>query len=134
MANKSKLIQKATAAEHYRRNAPEIKARAKAHNAKTSDIVRAWVAEYLRGHPCVDCGEIDSIVLEFYHRDRAAKRIEISRMLRRGFSLESVKAEVGKCDVRCANCHRRKTHQQRLSEGGSLKSIEKSLPLFGSKV
>jgi hypothetical protein len=30
-----------------------------------------------------------------------------------GFGLVQVKAEIERCDVRCANCHRIRTHRQR---------------------
>ena len=66
----------------------------------------SYLVAFLREHPCVDCGETDPIVLEFDHlRD---KRFSISKgVLDR--SWESVLEEIGKCDVVCANCHRRRT-------------------------
>jgi hypothetical protein len=70
---------------------------------------RAW--EYLGRHPCVDCGEPDPVVLQFDHmRD---KRMDVSLMLRSGFSWAMIAAEIEKCRIRCANCHRRKTARDR---------------------
>lgn len=69
-----------------------------------------WIFDYLREHPCVDCGEADPVVLEFDHV-RGEKFATIARMAQ-GFSLAKVRAEIAKCDVRCANCHRRKTASQ----------------------
>lgn len=70
---------------------------------------RAW--EYLGQHPCVDCGEPDPVVLQFDHlRD---KRMDVSHMLRGGFSWATIHAEIEKCNIRCANCHRRKTARER---------------------
>ena len=63
------------------------------------------ILEYLKRHPCKDCGETDPVVLEFDHR--GDKNYHISEMS--DFSLSNLKAEIAKCDVRCANCHRRKT-------------------------
>ena len=68
-----------------------------------------YIYGYLLEHPCVDCGESDVIVLEFDHI-RGEKRKEIS-VLKRS-SLKAVIKEIEKCEVRCANCHRRKTAKQ----------------------
>lgn len=67
-----------------------------------------YTYDYLLFHSCVDCGENDPIVLEFDHV-RGKKRNAICFMIGRGCSLTSIKKEIEKCEVRCANCHRRKT-------------------------
>ena len=72
--------------------------------AKNKETVR----HYLRCHPCVDCTEPDDCVLEFDHVT-GEKSGNISRMVRTGTSTETLLVEIAKCEVRCANCHRRKT-------------------------
>ena len=69
------------------------------------------LADFLRVHPCVDCGEADLLVLDFDHRDPSTKRLEISSMLE-GYSWAAISAEIATCDVRCSNCHRRRTAHQ----------------------
>lgn len=64
--------------------------------------------EYLCEHPCVDCGERDPVVLELDHV-RGDKRDNIANLIRSGRSWEPIRAEIAKCEVRCANCHRRAT-------------------------
>jgi hypothetical protein len=55
----------------------------------------------------MDCGETDPDVLEFDHlRD---KRADISTLVQYGVSWKTVQDEIAKCEVRCANCHRRRT-------------------------
>lgn len=80
------------------------------------------ICEYLVNHPCIDCGEKDIIVLEFDHRD-ASKEIEISKAIRMGWQWDRIILEIKKCDIRCANCHRRKTAKQ----FGYYKSIRNGL-------
>ena len=70
-------------------------------------VLVARVFEYLIEHPCATCGETDPIVLDFDHRE--AKIANVADLVRDGALWESIAAEMAKCDVRCANCHRRRT-------------------------
>jgi hypothetical protein len=72
-----------------------------------------WVLDYLKLNPCVDCGEADPVVLEFDHKEGLSKDRTVAKMVRDGVSLAKLIAEVKKCVVRCANCHRRKTVKER---------------------
>lgn len=65
-----------------------------------------FLMEYFRSRPCADCGEDDPLVLEFDHKDD--KLFTIARGLR-DRSWETLLREMEKCDVVCANCHRRRT-------------------------
>ena len=66
--------------------------------------------EYFATHPCVDCSEPDPVVLEFDHlRD---KSFDIGqKLLQRNW--QSILDEIAKCEVVCANCHRRRTARRR---------------------
>lgn len=75
---------------------------------RQTEAARQYIVMYLRQHPCVDCGESDAVVLEFDHV-RGKKLCSVTAMYRRGFSLSKIKEEIAKCEVRCANCHRRVT-------------------------
>jgi hypothetical protein len=66
----------------------------------------AYLVEFFSGHPCVDCGEADPLVLEFDHL--GAKNFNIAKGLR-DRQWQAVLDEIAKCDVVCANCHRRRT-------------------------
>lgn len=96
---------------HYLEHREEYIARETARiNAHRIDN-RVRIFEYLSAHPCVDCGETDVIVLEFDHRDRTTKRRDVA-LLAASSSWKVVAAEIEKCDVRCANCHRKRTAVQ----------------------
>lgn len=84
----------------------------RAHQNKYILIKRINTWNYLLSHPCVDCGEADPKVLDFDHREPADKTAAVSRMLSGTLSWSKVLNEISKCDVRCSNCHRRKTAHQ----------------------
>jgi hypothetical protein len=94
--------------EHYRRNRPAYLGRTRTRNASVRLGHREFVLEYFRTHPCVDCGIADPVVLEFDHRDPITKSANVGKLIGSG-SFDDLKAEIVKCDVRCGNCHRRKT-------------------------
>ena len=69
--------------------------------------LRNLVSDYLSENPCVDCGEADIIVLDFDHKTDKIKNI--AEMIKNSCSINSMMNEIKKCEVRCVNCHRRKT-------------------------
>ena len=97
--------------EHYARNRPVYLAKAQRRRRTEIPRMQRLIDDYLRTHPCVDCGEPDRVLLDFDHRDRSLKRGIVSR-LARSATASTVIAEIEKCDARCANCHRRRTAEQ----------------------
>jgi hypothetical protein len=93
--------------EYYRKNREAQKARLLRNVAATRAENRRRIIDYLATHPCVDCGETDIVVLEFDHL--SDKIADVSDYASSGRTWSRIEAEIGKCDVRCANCHRRKT-------------------------
>jgi len=69
------------------------------------------IGKYLELHPCTDCGDTDPCCLDFDHV-RGEKRYDVSRMIGKGHSWETILNEIRKCEVRCASCHR-KRHAKR---------------------
>lgn len=82
--------------------------KAKVNKSEAKKRNRQYVLEYLGSHPCIDCGNCDVRVLEFDHV-KGKKDRGISNIVLGGLSLDRLKREIEKCDVRCANCHRIKT-------------------------
>lgn len=88
----------------------QVRASTAAIRRRNQDYVKAWLAT----RPCVDCGEPDIVVLEFDHV-RGRKLGTISQMVLDCVSLAKIAAEIDKCEVRCANDHRRRTVERRKS-------------------
>jgi hypothetical protein len=79
--------------------------------------VAAIVAE-LKAEPCTDCGRsFPPEAMDFDHV-RGTKIAGISQLVRGSHSLEAVLAEIAKCELVCANCHRIRTARRRGSGGG----------------
>lgn len=92
--------------EHYKANRQRYIDQAVRRKRALGTERLDFLIAYLRKHPCVDCGETDIVVLEFDHlRD---KKFGIAQGLR-DREWQSVLDEMAKCEVVCANCHRRRT-------------------------
>ena len=65
------------------------------------------VLQRLREAACVDCGLTDPLVLQFDHLESKTK--DIAALVRSACSSQRLINELNKCEVRCANCHRRRT-------------------------
>lgn len=102
---------RACSSAYYQGNKVHHIANVGRRNGKVKAALRWAIWNYLLEHPCVDCGESDPVVLEFDHV-RGIKTAEISAMARNACSWERIREEIDKCDVRCANCHRRRTAEQ----------------------
>ncbi len=63
--------------------------------------------------PCADCGtKYDPWVMQFDHRVGTEKCYNVSYMAAKGMSIDKLKEEMIKCDVVCANCHCKRTHDR----------------------
>ena len=78
---------------------------------KRAKKTQKWL-QYLSKHPCVDCGEKDVIVLDADHRIQEEKQMAVANMVKRSISWARIQMELNKCDIRCVNCHRKKTQKQ----------------------
>jgi hypothetical protein len=96
---------------HYAKHREKVIAKAKVYSRAAKSRVRTHINTHLQNNPCIDCGEADIVVLEFDHIGDD-KKFNISDATRRGYSLDKVVAEIAKCEVRCANCHRKKTYER----------------------
>ncbi len=94
-------------AEYYQRTKNRHNPGRYARRQRDRAVVKQNVIDYLLSHPCVDCGETDIVVLEFDHqRDKA---MDVWRLVSRAYRWSRILEEIEKCDVVCANDHRRRT-------------------------
>jgi len=103
---------KVIAREWYAAHHREQSKRATINKRKTMDNLTKHILTYLQGHPCIDCGESDPLVLDFDHV-RGNKKTGVCTLVSNAVGWSQILREIRKCDVRCANCHRRKTARER---------------------
>ena len=90
------------------------KANVTAHRAANRATLRAAIKES-KDVPCTDCGELHPpYVMDFDHLDPTTKVMSVADMVTRNVSLVTLMAEIAKCEVVCANCHRIRTHDMDL--------------------
>ena len=89
--------------EYYLNHGGKDRVRRALVRAKTRN--RATILMYLSTHPCVDCGEQDMRCLDFDHV-RGVKSKCVTAM--NTASTKRLLQEISKCDIRCANCHRKR--------------------------
>lgn len=90
---------------HYKNNKEYYKNKASVSKLKARDVI--W--NYLSTHECVDCGESNPLVLEFDHVNGQKLRDVCTSKY---YGVTITLQEIEKCEVRCANCHRKKTALQ----------------------
>ena len=77
------------------------------NDTKWRAVRNTYILEKLKeANGCMDCGETNLVVLDFDHRDPQSKLFGISNTRSSKYSWDEFVAEIDKCDVVCANCHR----------------------------
>jgi len=93
------------------RSAADKLAAAAQYKRRARRATRIKALEYVAEKGCCECGERDPRVLEFDHIHPADKDYDVAKLFADGYSwgAEKLRAEIRKCRVICANCHRRHT-------------------------
>ena len=90
--------------EYHARNKTAIRKRAKAYQ---NEHRLSQKLQLLGGRVCQECGEGHPACLVFHHRDPSTKLFNFNAPDLVGHSATEIEEELAKCDVLCANCHRK---------------------------
>jgi hypothetical protein len=95
-------------AKHYAANKAKYMANAKARKIAFRDKINE-----LKRQPCMDCkGTFNPWQMDYDHRDPSEKEGIIAQLAGSNQQTRTY-AEIAKCDLVCANCHRNRTHDRR---------------------
>ena len=90
---------------------------------------RRKLIEDLKNSPCTDCGKsYPPYVMDFDHKDPSQKAFGPAEIYR---NLEQVLAEIEKCELVCANCHRERTYGPNAKREGP--HIKRSVDSYWNK-
>lgn len=110
--DKRRAYQREYHKRHYLNNLDKYKNKAKRWNRSQRRWAREFIYRVKRLSKCVDCGESDTRVLDFDHVI-GKKVANVSDLVNGSYSIEKIKEEIRKCEIRCSNCHRIKTMERR---------------------
>ncbi len=109
--SRCKYCQAELSKRHHQNNKQVYNERNRVRKTKIVTENASRISLYLSTHPCIDCGEADIRLLEFDHV-YGQKSQGIADLLCGGYRWSLIEAEIAKCEIRCANCHRIKTIEQ----------------------
>ncbi len=70
---------------------------------------------------CKKCGLKDKVCLDFHH---LSNKIEtVAQLIRDATTIEKLQLEIDKCEVLCANCHKKEHSPEALSDGTDWKNF-----------
>ena len=106
LSGQCKECHKTLRREHYEANKPKILEQVK---RKKMEYLK-WY-DSLKQKPCVDCNRtFPSYAMDFDHLNEKKFMLSLARKGR--WSKEMVLAEISKCDLICAVCHRIRTYNR----------------------
>jgi len=103
--NRRRATVRAWYARTKHRRGPELVERRRTNRQARRHVLAKWFVELKTSLVCVRCGESHPACIQFHHADPAEKEMSVSDAVRRGWSRKRILAELGKCEVLCANCH-----------------------------
>lgn len=92
-------------AEYSKKYYEDDKAKAKLRTKTTKQRNRAMWEAFKATLSCTLCGEKHPATFDFHHLVRSKDNIKIHKILTNG-AFKKLPAELAKCVVLCANCHR----------------------------
>lgn len=105
--SKCKVCQSEYHSTWYAKNKQSCMDRARNNSAEYIDRNKDFVDKYKRKLGCKYCSESAPPALDFHHIKESSKKRNISDLIRDAVSIKTLLEEIKKCDVVCANCHRK---------------------------
>lgn len=83
------------------------KVKARTAVTKRRKEITSYINEIKSKLHCINCKENHVACLDFHHRNPDEKDFTIATAMLHGYKKDKILEEIAKCDVLCANCHRK---------------------------
>lgn len=103
LQGRCRACNKARLRKHYLENKQYYRDKHNRHRAKVFALFRDWKKDKV----CSICGEDHVACIVLHHRNPNEKQGGISYLISRGWGWNRILDEILKCDILCANCHRK---------------------------
>lgn len=103
--NREKLIEYQK--EYYQKNREKIIKRNSEYQKNNRAQKRQWFYNIKSKLKCEICGENHIATLVFHHRNPKEKEIDMGKVISQHISKKRILKEIKKCQILCANCHRK---------------------------
>lgn len=109
MPYKDAQKKKAAVRRWYVKHRAEQIARVRKHGNRVRDEVR----QYKETRACTDCAQFYPYYVMDFDHVAGEKKSAVADIIKSSSSRAAVFAEIEKCELVCANCHRIRTHKRR---------------------
>lgn len=118
MPYKNKEKQKEYQKQHYLKNKNKYRKTTKNNRKRNKEFVHCLKKQ------CVECGCNDKLCLDFHHLKD--KNRSLAQLIRDAVSLDILQKEIDKCQVLCANCHKKQHLPKKIKDGSEWKGFAKN--------
>lgn len=95
----------------YDKNKKRYNKASYARQVKRRNLYRARIAQMKAEVGCSKCPEKHPACLDYHHKNPKTKLINIGDAIRHDWGWKKILAEIKKCIVLCANCHRKEHYR-----------------------
>lgn len=89
------------------KNKDRVKQYKTKYKSKNKKLARELVQDIKTKNKCKYCKESRFYCLDFHHKKPSNKKDTVSNLVRQGYAIKTILAEIKKCDIICSNCHRK---------------------------
>ena len=118
MPYKDKEKQKEFQKQHYSNNKTNYRESTRERRKRNKEYAHSMKV------CCKNCGVKDKVCLDFHHLSDKTK--SVAQLIRDATTIENLQLEIDKCEVLCANCHKKEHLSEFMTDGSDWKNFNQA--------